>query len=531
MGAVGCTRSRERELVLYLDPAHVPDLASLHWLAPLLAAHPEIIRTRYFDTGDFAFRRRGFGFRVREAGGRVIQTIKTAGNRSGVLRDRMELDTLLAPQPAGVGMFGPWPDPALIPDPDLRDEVLAQLDVKPLRCLFETRILRRRAHVFLEDGTHLELALDEGDIRAGCRTMPVCELEFELLSGAPADLFILVQMITSQVPARLGMRSKAGRGYALAQAQDPAPVKAVWPRLDGHVPVEAAFSRIAASSLAHVLGNEAAVFEAGDVRGIHQMRVGLRRLRAGMGLFRRVFGAAQLDPLMAQARGLAVQLGTVRDLDVLITDILNPAESVLGRPGEFAVLQERVAVARADAMGKLIKMWSSRSDLADLALAIEGLLEEQPWRRNGGLHGGDAPWARPALPFARRMLRRRWRSAIRLGARLSDLTIEERHALRIAMKKLRYTSRFFEGLFDPARTAPDLAAFAKLQKTFGALNDVATASRLLPLFVDKNDPWGSGPRDLAAQVMALHETRAVEQWEDTVFHWTALCETPRFWEE
>ncbi|MGF1454007.1 MAG: CHAD domain-containing protein [Alphaproteobacteria bacterium] len=523
MGSVGTARSREQELVLYLDPAQISALGTLGWLAPLLTAHPEPIRTRYFDTGDFAFRRRGFGFRLREAGGQVVQTVKTAGTAHSVLKDRMEFDAFLPPGAC-------LPDPSLVPEPALRDAIQAQLDVKPLRCLFETRINRRRAHVILADGTHLEAALDQGQIVAGCRTMPVCDLELELLRGTPADLFILVQMITAQVPARLGVRSKAGRGYSLAEGRGPVAVKAVWPPLHPDCTVEAAFSTLASAALAHVVGNEAAVVEAGDTRGVHQMRVGLRRLRAGMALFRRSFGPEVIDPLTTRARSLALMLSPVRDLDVLMTDILDTAAPEVGDPETFAALRARVGVKRAEALDGVLRSWRTGSDFVEFALAVEALLETRAWRQTENASSASAPWARAARPFALRMLRRRWRSVVRFGARLEDLTIEQRHDMRIAVKKLRYAGRFFGSLFDTTRMEPDLQAFARLQDSFGALNDVATAAALLPAFTQDAGTAQPALEAVAARIIAWHDARAVDQWERTRAVWAGLETGPRFWE-
>jgi triphosphatase len=67
----------------------------------------------------------------------------------------------------------------------------------------------------------------------------------------------------------------------------------------------------------------------------------------------------------------------------------------------------------------------------------------------------------------------------RKGRRHAALNTAERHALRIAAKKLRYAAEFFAGLYPHKRARPYLAALAALQDVLGTLNDTAVTQRLL----------------------------------------------------
>ena len=55
----------------------------------------------------------------------------------------------------------------------------------------------------------------------------------------------------------------------------------------------------------------------GDTRGVHQARVGLRRLRSHLRTFRRVIDTEWAAALSAEAAWFAESLGAMRDLDVL----------------------------------------------------------------------------------------------------------------------------------------------------------------------------------------------------------------------
>jgi CHAD domain-containing protein len=77
------------------------------------------------------------------------------------------------------------------------------------------------------------------------------------------------------------------------------------------------------------------------------------------------------------------------------------------------------------------------------------------------------------------MLDRRHKLLRKRGRNLTQLSMAERHAVRIAAKKLRYAAEFFSELYAHNQAQVYLNALAGLQDGLGALNDVATTRRLL----------------------------------------------------
>ncbi|MCE7878003.1 MAG: CHAD domain-containing protein, partial [Betaproteobacteria bacterium PRO3] len=75
-------------------------------------------------------------------------------------------------------------------------------------------------------------------------------------------------------------------------------------------------------------------------------------------------------------------------------------------------------------------------------------------------------------------LARRHRRLLRAGEGLAACTPEERHAFRIAAKKLRYATEFFAALFPRKRTRVYRDALAGLQQVLGEWNDAAVAPRI-----------------------------------------------------
>jgi CHAD domain-containing protein len=82
--------------------------------------------------------------------------------------------------------------------------------------------------------------------------------------------------------------------------------------------------------------------------------------------------------------------------------------------------------------------------------------------------------------FAGRVLTRLHRKALQRGAQFRHLHPEARHQLRIALKKLRYTTEFFQGLFDRGDQAKDyLTCLSALQDALGHENDATMTQPLL----------------------------------------------------
>src|SRR5262249_59154041 len=86
-----------------------------------------------------------------------------------------------------------------------------------------------------------------------------------------------------------------------------------------------AFKAIGLACLKQVLDNEPALL-AGDPEGVHQMRVGLRRLRAAMSLFADILQDPKTAGLKEELKWLTGELGPARELEVLVTRVGAPGK-------------------------------------------------------------------------------------------------------------------------------------------------------------------------------------------------------------
>src|SRR5574340_361583 len=200
--------------------------------------------TRYFDTPTFELSAQGVALRVRRAGRRWLQTLKTEGMRQGGLSVRAEFET---PVSGGVLDWARFPPEALAYVPEaLREQVGPA---------FETRFHRTAWLLKGKGGAQIEVALDVGEVRAGERSQPLCEVELELKAGQPDALFALALEWAGAFDCLPFDISKAERGVRLAHGLDVAPVKSVPLTLAAGMSVEEGFAAIVQACLAQFQAN------------------------------------------------------------------------------------------------------------------------------------------------------------------------------------------------------------------------------------------------------------------------------------
>jgi inorganic triphosphatase YgiF len=269
---------------------------------------------RYFDTGGFDLWKHGFALRVRSAGERHVQTLKGGGSAVAGLHRRTELEAEIPSETPDHALFDKQLRAAL---PDLAHSLDSrQLADEPV---FVNRTKRTSWMLELPDGTHVECALDVGELQHGERTTSVRELELEVKDGDPACLYELAQRVHEATPVRIENISKAERGYALATEDKAHAVKAAPVAVKRKATLGDALGAILQNCLQQMQANERGVL-AGDVESLHQMRVGLRRLRAAQAM---VQSLVQLpEPLAADIEWLAGELGDARNWDVFLESVL-----------------------------------------------------------------------------------------------------------------------------------------------------------------------------------------------------------------
>jgi len=503
---------QEIELKLRVPPEALQQVEKLHRPRKAGAAKRTKLVSVYFDTRKCKLKGNGIALRVRHDGKKRIQTVKTNGD-GGFSRGEWESE-----------IKTDAPDLAAAAGSPLGELSGAKLGRK-LKPVFETRVTRTAIAVRV-GGSEIEIALDLGEIKAGPRRERICEVEIELKKGDAAEVVKLAQRIADAVPARFEPRTKPERGYALAAGDAGLAVHAGDVVLERTMTTGEAFRTIGFSCLHQLCANERGV-RAADSESVHQMRVGLRRLRAAMSVFKELLSDSESETVKAELKWLTEQLGPARDFDVFVREAVVPLS---GTAAEMTVLQKDIEHRRDEGYRRArAAVDSDRYRRLTLNTAF--------WLANGGWSAWSdpqkaAPRQRPVTEFAAEVLASRLAKIVKKIKKLKELDVRPRHRLRIAIKKLRYAAEFFATLFDDAkgRRRKLSLVLEELQDVLGVLNDFSVHRKLAGEMV------GGGPaegRSEKAFAMGIVTGREQTKFEDcmaaAIKAGARISKRDRFW--
>ena len=455
----------EIELKLVVDPDRLADFNEASIIADNARSRGsrKHFKTVYYDTPDRKLRREGLTLRVRQSGTRFTQTVKTECGDDPLTRGEWE---------ASVPSIAP--DVALA-SPFIPAKLLAELE--PLEPVFTSDIHRHQRLVDLPSGT-VEVAFDHGLLKAGERTLPVSEIELELKAGNAGAIYELALGLAQHGPLRPSIEAKSQRGFDLAEGTPPAAPKPRKLRLDPSVPLDDALTRILRACLHHLLQSLPAAEDGRDLEGVHQLRVALRRLRSALHLMRSVSSLSKLEMLRAEAKWLASSLTAAREWDIFQTQTLPGIAKACPSVAGFDALEE-VAQKRRTAAYHKVRFVLADQRCATFLLNLGAWIEARGWRSDISSQN-LSELTEPAIAFAQRTLAAQYTRVLKRGRRLKSMNPEERHRVRLAVKKLRYGTDFLLPLCGEGKAVKRFRErLIELQEELGAYNDMATTASLL----------------------------------------------------
>ncbi|MBP6542547.1 MAG: CYTH and CHAD domain-containing protein [Piscinibacter sp.] len=425
------------------------------------AGQVQRLQAAYHDTAERALANAGVALRLRREGPRWVQTLKASG---GDAMTRLEHNVerpgrAAAAPPLDLALHAGTPAGARLA------EVLSGAADPVLACQFRTDI-RRLSRRVRTHGAVMELAFDTGRVQADAQVQPLCELEIELLRGTPGALLACARQWVSRHGLWLDTRSKAERGDLLARGLPYTPArKAVAVRLTAGMPAVAAQRAVLQACAQQVLPNASQVASGtfGDEH-VHQLRVGLRRLRAAIALFD---GATDSDseatPLAAASAALFRELGAARDQAAIGAPLRAQLEQAISAAGLALVAPSLPQATGADP-ARALRSAAAQALLLDLLDSTLPTLAAQDAAEDSSL---------TALLAVRL---ERWHRQVKRDVRaFADLDDAARHRLRKRVKRLRYALEFTQALFGRKKVARYLRVLSDLQDRLGALNDVGVA--------------------------------------------------------
>ena len=469
-------RPEEIELKLALpacDPAELEKkLARMPGLARNKPSHLQLHNT-YYDTPEQTLRRKRMALRLRRVGSDAkpewLQTLKMGGTGNSALSQRGEWETSVPGGELDLPALKatPWSD--IDPDGDL---------FRKLVPCFVTSFDRTSWTVRKRDGSVVEVSLDVGQIVAQGKSVPIFELELELLAGQPAALFGLAQQIARTIAVMPETRSKAERGYALAEDSLNRPLRAQPPQLTAKMAPTEAAQYVLREMFCQFTANLNTLRHSNDPEVLHQARVGWRRFRSAFRLFKPVLDADTV-PSREPLETLLTLVGELRDLDVARTETLPKFTDayIAGnarREEKWQALSQALTQA-ADVQRKAVCYALAVPSVGAALLAITQWLEELT-------HNQESENARDALKISlRRWARRRIaRLHKQLTNALQDVdTLEGQHRARILAKRTRYGIEALKPLLSRRRTKPWYRQATDLQTNIGMARDVVQANLLV----------------------------------------------------
>lgn len=253
-----------------------------------------------------------------------------------------------------------------------------------------------------------------------------------------------------------------------------APVPVAPVRLPGEASVEDGLVALCTACLAQFQANLPGVLEDEDIEYVHQARVALQRLRVALRLYR---GLCPLPPgeLLAGLRALAGALGPVRDWDVLCCVTLPEIAPALDDPPAWRQLM-RVVQARRRAARQAMQGAIVQAGPAAWLRAFHRWLAQRAWRSEPAR---QAAWQAPLQPWAARALQAGHKKLVRSARDFARQSPQQRHALRLRVKRQRYATEFFETLPGAAPHAKYRGHLHELQSSLGRANDAHIARALL----------------------------------------------------
>lgn len=441
----------EFEIKLQVPPARVAEVEDRFATASSQALHAV-----YFDTPDGALARQQIALRLRREGTDWVQTAKAA-TRSVLAR--LE-DNRAVEAPGGDG----------VPPLDLElhrsspvgarlEEALARhggLAGARLVTTSEVRVQRKTKLVETERAT-IEIAFDRGAIHAGERSRDICEVELELRSGDPAEALSLARTWCTDLGVWLSTVSKAERGSLLANGTEFSPPVTGRPLdYEADAKPREVTTRIVAACLTQVMGNASEVAAGStDPDHIHQLRVGIRRLRTALKDLPTLEAGARAPwdaALVAVFRGL----GEHRDR----THVLQTLEPRIRAAGGPVIASDRPADAPEP--GALVRSAELQLTLLDL-LAIadaDGLEIPKKLRKR-----------RRMKKSVRRELSKLHSRALSAGSRFLELDEDSQHRVRKQLKRLRYLTEMVAPLFGKGKAMDFVQKLKPAQETLGTYND------------------------------------------------------------
>lgn len=411
--------------------------ATLNKQVATTTAKKQRLSAYYFDTPNNDLAKNGIALRVRYEDEQWVQTLKTSGD--GVAK-RLELNTILdmSQTPAKINV-SELPKQLKLDDNQQLSEQLQK--VMPLDKLSDALTVQyftdveRTSRLVKKNASKIEIAYDLGNVgkgKAKADKYPIHEIEFELIDGEASDLVELAKTWCKKYKLYLSTVTKAQRGGLLLANQtfaNPTKADLTALQLDKNVSQFVFLQQVVNNCLAQILPNASAIADGSpDGNHVHQIRVGLRRLRTALKVFKNCADGIDPNWLTVLKQTFAL-LGEYRDREILKIKT-QPMLETVGSPHVAWSLD--VPIMPIDAV---------RANDFQIVLLELINFTHLPEPQNDKQH------SKKAKPMLTKKLDKLFNSIAKDSERFASLDTESQHDVRKNLKTLRYISEFAAPVF------------------------------------------------------------------------------------
>jgi inorganic triphosphatase YgiF len=425
-----------------------------------LAAH-------YFDTANRNLANAGIALRIRKENADWVQTIKAAGDGMAArLEHNHVLDKAAAEQAIE--------EQALAPDLSVYQTgeiatVLQDFKMKKLAKSLQRQYVtdvERITRLVKKDSNVIEVAYDTGVVIHGeddTQQSSIHEVEFELIEGDTSYLFEIAKTWCKRYKLCVSTVTKAERGGLLVAGKvhsDATKANANPLEVTAEMSPAEFLRAVVHHCMLQILPNASAI-AAGSQDGhhVHQLRVGIRRLRTALKFFAEFSDTINSDwmPVLKQTFSL---LGEYRDRELLQTKT-QPMLEDKGAPFvDWAPERDSLMVAPIDAV---------RAN--DFQITLLELIEYSMGSTDADSATETDATRKPAKDQVSKILGKLFGKISQASNHFAELDIEAQHDVRKRLKSLRYISEFAAPMYKKKHTKKFLKYLEPAQEVLGEYND------------------------------------------------------------
>ena len=431
----------EIELKFLVSDAVVPLIPSLitQFAKTVINKPSRSLQNAYYDTPSRELRALDIGFRTRCADSKCEQTIKLAGEVVGGLHQRPEYNLPIESSRPDLLAFNNaiWPH-------GMQVNAISN----NLYPIFSTNFIRRTWLIETPNGAKIEVVLDKGEIAASGKVDIISELEIELVEGNRDELFALADKLVSQNCIRLGLYSKAARGYRLADETPLKPSKSIgFVKLKKQATQEQALIEAMNFGIRFVQKHEQCYFDKPSLKTLKRGTDGISLIRHNFWLFDDIVSKDSTEQLRTELKWLlselawvenAIQLKTYTSKRHAFYKKINAAPALAQVINDLKELQPSI-----DDINALFQ--SARYNR--LLLSLTTWLVDKQWRKFWGQTQLQAA-EQPVAKIAKRLFNKDWQNLDKLLPKEQTLTAQDYLSLRTQLENSLLSGNCLGSLFD-----------------------------------------------------------------------------------